>query len=292
MRSKLFVPGSRPDLFAKAMSSDADALSIDLEDAVVESRKDEARTHVAQWLRDVHAPDGTRGKRVVIRVNAMDTSHFEADVMAVVQPGLHILNLPKPESVDAVRAASALIARAERESGVTEPVRLLLNIETPAALRNAATLAAADQRVMGLQVGLGDLFEPLGISRRDSATVQQVLFAVRMAAGEAGVDAFDGAFADVADTEGYVAEAQMARRMGYAGKSCIHPSQIALANQTFRPTDAEIAHALKVVQSTSDANRRGLGAYLVDGRMIDRPFVLRAEAIVATAKRLGLLPID
>jgi citrate lyase subunit beta/citryl-CoA lyase len=286
MRSKLFVPGSRPELFAKALAGDADAISIDLEDAVAAERKEEARGIVGDWLRT--APDA-RGKLLIVRVNAMDTPHFAADVQAVVRPGLHVLNLPKPESAEDVRAASAAIRQAERANGVTEPVRLLLNIETPRALRCAADLAGADPRVVGLQVGLGDLFEPLGIARREAAAVQQVLLAVRLAAGEAGIDAYDGAFADVRDTEGYVAEARMARRLGFAGKTCIHPSQVALANEAFRPGDAEVAQALRVVQAASAAEAAGVGAFLVDGRMIDRPFLLRARGIVATARRLGLL---
>lgn len=286
MRSKLFVPGSRPELFAKALAGEADAISIDLEDAVVEARKAEARALVGTWLREQH---DARGKLLIVRVNAMDTPHFEADIAAVVQPGLHIVNLPKPGSVEEVRAASEAIARAERANGVTQPVRLLLNIETPRALREAAALAAADPRVMGLQVGLGDLFEPLGISRREVAAVQQVLLAVRLAAGEAGVEAWDGAFADVRDADGFLAEARLARHLGLAGKSCIHPSQVALANEAFRPTDAEIAHAVKVSEAAAAADAEGLGAYMVDGKMIDRPFVLRAQAIVAAARRLGLL---
>ena len=287
MRSKLFVPGSRPELFAKALAGPADAISIDLEDAVTEDRKDEARGTVREWLR---SGPSSQGKLVIVRVNAMDTPHFEADVAAIVQAGLHVLNLPKPQSAEDVRAAAEALRKAERANGVSHPVRLLLNIETPRALREAAAIAGADARVMGLQVGLGDLFEPLGIDRRETAAVQQILFAVRMAAGEAGVDAYDGAFADVRDTEGYMAEARLARRLGYAGKTCIHPSQVALANEAFRPTDAEIAHSLKVVEAADAATAGGVGAYVVDGRMIDAPFEARARAIVARARRLGLVP--
>jgi citrate lyase beta subunit len=287
MRSKLFVPGSRPELFAKALAGEADAISIDLEDAVVEERKAEARGLVRDWLR---SSVDAGGKLVIVRVNAMDTAHFEADLAAVVQPGLDVLNLPKPQSAEDVRSASEALARAERANGVTQPVRLLLNVETPRALREAAAMAGADPRVIGLQVGLGDLFEPLGIARRGTAAVQQVLFAVRMAAGEAGVDAYDGAFADVRDTEGFIAEARFARSLGFAGKSCIHPSQVALANQAFRPGDEEIAHALRVVQAADSSDTKGVGAFLVDGRMIDRPFLLRARSIVSNARRLGLLP--
>jgi citrate lyase subunit beta/citryl-CoA lyase len=287
MRSKLFVPGSRPELFAKALAGEADAISIDLEDAVAEARKAEARGLVRDWLRTGPA---TGGKLVIVRVNAMETPHFDADLAAVVQPGLDVLNLPKPQSPDEVRAASEAIARIERANGVGTPVRLLLNIESPRALRDAAALAGADPRVMGLQVGLGDLFEPLGIARHETAAVQQVLVAVRLAAGEAGVDAYDGAFADVRDTDGYLAEARLARRLGFAGKTCIHPSQVALANEAFRPGKEEIAHALRVTRAAQSAEANGVGAFLVDGRMVDRPFLLRARRIVEAARRLGVLP--
>ncbi len=290
MRSKLFVPGSRPELFAKALASQADAISIDVEDSVVEERKAAARASVSQWLCG-QAAEGSN-KLIIVRVNAMDTPHFMQDIADLVQPGVDIVNLPKPASAQAVRDACDAIGRAERAHGMTRPVRLLLNIETPQALREAAHLAQADARVMGLQVGLADLFEPLGIDRNDVAAVHHVLMAVRLAAGEAGVAAFDGAFANVSDAQGYVAEAHMARLLGFTGKSCIHPSQIALANEAFRPTDAEIAHALKVVSAGADAQTSGLGAFLVDGRMVDRPFALRAQAIVATARRLKLLPAE
>jgi citrate lyase beta subunit len=289
MRSKLFVPGTRPELFAKALDSEADAISIDLEDAVVEDRKDQARQTVGDWLTQ-HAQVQGHRPLLIVRVNAMDTPHFARDVAAVVRPGLDILNLPKPDSVEAVREAVHAIVQAEKTHGVTQPVRLLLNIESPKALRQAAALAQADTRVMGLQVGLGDLFEPLGIDRRNMAAVQQVLLAVRLAAGEAGIDAFDGAFANVRDTEGFLAEAQMARRLGLSGKSCIHPSQIALANQAFRPTDGEISHALKVIEASAQYDAAGQGAYMVDGHMIDLPFVRRAQHIVAIARQLNLLP--
>lgn len=288
MRSKLFVPGSRPELFDKALAGDADALSFDLEDAVAESRKAEARLTLGAFLQRVADPAIKRGKVLIVRVNPLDTPHFLPDVAAVVRPGLDLLNLPKPEEAAQVIEAVEALERAERDNGVTAPIRLLLNIETPRALRNAAALASAHPRVAGLQMGLGDLFEPLGIARRDPDTVRQVMFAIRMAAGEAGVFAYDGAFADVRDTEGYSAEAGMARRLGFLGKSCIHPSQIALANAAFRPSDDEIAHARKVVDAARDAETSGVGAWVVDGRMIDAPFLARARSIVDTAVKLGL----
>jgi len=288
MRSKLFVPGSRPELFAKSLAGAADSISFDLEDAVFESRKDAARGALRDFLRGGSA--AASGKTIIVRVNAMDTPHFERDVPAVVQPGVHVLNLPKPESPAHVRTAVAAIERAEKANGVETPVGLLLNIEAPAALRMAAELASAHPRVVGLQLGLGDLFEPLGIARREPAAIQQAMFTVRMAAGEAGIYAYDSAFADIRDADGFRAEAMLSRSLGFLGKTCIHPSQVAIANEVFQPTDAEIAHALKVIEATRDADAKGIGAYVVDGKMIDIPFVIRARAIVASARSLGLLP--
>jgi citrate lyase subunit beta/citryl-CoA lyase len=288
MRSKLFVPGTRPELFAKALASAADAICLDLEDAVSEPRKDEAREIVRQLLAGGDAASSQ--KTLIVRVNAMDTPHFERDVAAVAQAGVHLINLPKPQSPAHVRTAVEAIERAERANGVQAPIGLLLNIETPTALRTAAELALAHPRVSGLQLGLGDLFEPLGIARREPSAIRQAMFAVRIAAGEAGVYADDGAFANIRDADGYRAEAMLARDLGFLGKTCIHPSQIAIANEVFRPTDEEIAHACKVVEAAREADANGVGAYVVDGKMIDIPFVIRARAIVESARGLGLLP--
>ncbi|SEF30116.1 CoA ester lyase [Variovorax sp. NFACC27] len=288
MRSKLFVPGTRPELFAKALAGEADAISLDLEDAVSEPRKDEARETVRRFLESGEAASSR--KTLIVRVNAMDTPHFERDVAAVARTGVHLINLPKPQSPAHVRAAAEAIERAERANGVQAPIGLLLNIETPNALRTAAELALAHPRVAGLQLGLGDLFEPLGIARREPSAIRQAMFAVRIAAGEAGLYAYDSAFANIRDAEGFRAEAMLARDLGFLGKTCIHPSQIAIANEVFRPTDEEIAHACKVVEAARDADARGVGAYVVDGKMIDIPFVIRARAIVESARSLGLIP--
>ena len=283
MRSKLFVPGARPELFAKALAGDADALSFDLEDAVAEARKAEARVAVANFV----AGDAVMqaAKLIIVRTNAADSPHFAADLAAVARPGITLLNLPKIESAQALLAAVAMIEQAERANAVERPIGLLVNIETPRALADAAQIASAHPRVAGLQLGLGDLFEPHGIDRSDARNVHAAMFALRMAAAQAGVLAMDGAYAALDDDAGYREEAHMARRLGFIGKSCIHPRQVVLANAAFAASDAELAQARRIVEAAQAAHAQSRGAFVVDGRMIDLPFLKRAQALLATARR-------
>ena len=288
IRSKLFVPGARPELFAKALAGDTDAISIDLEDAVLEERKDEARQALCRFLRSDQASG--HGKTIIMRINGLQTPHFERDIEACAWPAVDVINLPKAESADDVRRTAQTLARWEEAHGCARTIGILANIESPRGLRLAADIAGADPRVVGLQLGFADLLEPLGIARDNPAAIQQLQLAVRLAAGEAGLPALDSAYANVRDPEGYRAEAAQARRLGFMGKTCIHPSQVALANESFRPSDDEIARAVRVADAWETAQREGTGALLVDGRMIDIPFALRAQSIVAMARQLGLLP--
>lgn len=285
MRSKLFVPGSRPELFAKALAGEADALSFDLEDAVAEDRKAEARAAVTDFVAGEAVTQAA--KLIIVRTNAADSPHFMADLAAIVRPGVTLLNLPKIESPDALLTAVAAIEAAERANGVTQPIDLLVNIETPRALANAAHIAGAHPRVAGLQLGLGDLFEPYGIDRTDPRNVHAAMFALRIAAAQAGVFAMDGAFAALDDDAGYREEAGMARRLGFIGKSCVHPRQVALANAAFAPSEAELEAARRIVEAAQAASAQSRGAFVVDGRMIDPPFLKRAQALLAAARRSG-----
>ncbi|WP_313642862.1 CoA ester lyase [Stenotrophomonas sp.] len=282
MRSKLFVPGARPELFDKALAGDADALSFDLEDSVPEAGKQAAREHIAGFL--ARADVAATRKLLIVRTNATDSPHFAADLAAMAVPGLWLLNIPKVESAAQVHEVAAALEQAEAANGVTQPIGLLLNIETPRGLRLAAELAAAHPRVAGLQLGLGDLFAPNGIARTP-ANVHAVLFAVKMAATEAGVFACDGAWPNVADAEGFQTEADLAQALGFIGKSCIHPRQVALANSVFSVAAAEVDEARRIVAAAQAANEEGRGAFLFEGRMIDVPYLRRAQALLAGAQR-------
>lgn len=277
VRSKLFVPGSRPDFFGKALAGVADAVSFDLEDSVAAALKDEARRQVVAALQGAA---GVRTPLLIVRINGLGTPWFEDDLRAVVLAAPGWINLPKAGSARDVQRAAAAIEAAEAAAGIERPIGLLVNVETATALARAAEIAAAHPRVVGLQLGLADLFEPLGIDRGDPANVHAAMFALRVAAAAAGVDAFDGAYPDFTDVEGFRAEAQRARRLGYVGKSCIHPNQVAAANETFGATPEQLARARRIVDA---ADRAGGGAFAVDGQMVDAPILRRARALIGLA---------
>lgn len=268
IRSKLFVPGSRTELFQKAANSVADAISFDLEDAVAPDRKEAARTAVAAFLRE---NSGIPGKVAIVRVNALSTDWFAGDIEALAGSGVDVINLPKVESAGEVRRAIEAIGG---------NIRVLANIETPKGVRLAAEIAAADPRVIGLQIGFADLFLPIGIDRRNASAQQFVRVAVRLAAGEAGIAAYDAAFPDIKDPAECRAESEAARQLGYAGKSCIHPSQIAIVNEVFAPRPEEIEYAEKVLAAAHNAAEQGIQAFVVDGKLIDAPMIDHARAVM------------
>lgn len=279
MRSKLFVPASRPELFDKAMAGQADALSFDLEDAVAPARKDVARAELARWLASpaFEAAQARHPKKIIVRVNAADTAYFADDVAALAPLPIDLLNLPKAESADALRAA------AEHAIAAGFQGEFLATVETPGALARSAELAAAHPRVAGLQLGLADLFEPLGIDRYQAETLRAVMLSLRLGAGCAGKYAMDAAYARVRDTEGFRAEAQLARSLGFLGKSCVHPSQVAIANEVFGFSADEIEAAERIVAASRQQD--GVGAFLLDGKMIDAPFLRRARDVLLAAGR-------
>ncbi|MBU4611459.1 CoA ester lyase [Achromobacter sp. GG226] len=272
MKSKLFVPASRPELFDKAFASAADALSFDLEDAVAASRKGAAREALRAWLAQLAPP---YEKKIIVRVNAPDTDDFADDLTRLAGLPVHLVNVPKLETAAQVQSTVAALDAA----GIAAD--LLITIETPGALAQATGIAKAHARVQGLQLGLADLFEPLGIDRHDPATLRQVMLTLRLAAGEAGKYVLDAAYANVGDPDGFRAEAMLSRRLGYLGKSCIHPSQIALANSVYGFSPEEIAHARRLVDESE--RQPDTGAFLLDGKMIDAPFVRRARDILLAA---------
>ncbi len=265
-RSKLFVPGNRPDLMRKAALSSADSLSFDLEDAVPQDAKSAAREMTGAFLA---AGASGCGKHLVVRVNASHTGLMIADILAVASAHLHAVNVPKCESPRDLHVADAVLAHVEREHGLpTGTIGLMATIETPAGLRNAHAIASACARVNAVQLGLGDLKAVTGM-RPQTHRMGAVRTLVILAASEAGIAAFDSAFVNVADGAAFEVDATEARDLGFAGKSCIHPSQVEPCNRIFAPADTDIEEARALLRIYEDAVRRGVGAVLFRGQLVD-----------------------
>jgi citrate lyase subunit beta/citryl-CoA lyase len=281
MRSKLFVPGDRPALFAKAFLLLADAVCFDLEDAVLSEQKSAARHYLKQFLQSNTATK----PRIAIRVNDVRSPLFAEDMSAVVWPGLALVNIPKTEDPSEVNEVVAMLSKLEQQRGITQPIAILPTIESPRGLRLAHPIAQADPRVIGLQLGLVDLLDVLGISMENKMAVQHLRLQLCLAASEASVPCFDSAFPGFADAEGFAAEAAAARSLGFSGKSCIHPGQIGVANRIFSPSAEEIDAARRMIDAARKAAEER-GSFALDGRMIDRPILRRAEEILQLATDL------
>jgi citrate lyase subunit beta/citryl-CoA lyase len=280
VRSKLFVPGSKPELFQKAASGQADAISFDLEDAVPMPRKDEARRDVAEYLMQ----EGNRnGKTNIVRVNPVASDLFQSDIERVIVAGLHVLNLPKVQGAEDVLAAVRALEHWERKAGLAEEIGVLATIESPRGLRMAHAIATAHPRMVGLQIGMVDLNLACSFESGNRSVVNAVRFATRLAASEAGIAVFDGAFVKVSDQQGFREEAEEARALGLTGKSCIHPSQVAVVNEIFSPGAEEIERAVKLLDAAESARAHGAGAFLHEGEMVDLPVVERARGVLARA---------
>jgi citrate lyase beta subunit len=276
MRSKLFVPAIRVDLFKKALGSGADAICFDLEDAVAPAARPEARAHLEAFL----ANRTSGSPLLLVRTNSVASSDFRLDVASAVWHSMFAIALPKVESAEDIRLAEKSIAALELERTITTPLGILPTIESPRGLRLAVEIARASARVIGLQIGFADLLEPLGIARDNVFARDQIRLIVRLAAAEADLDCYDSAFADFRNLTAYQQQLDAARALGFAGSSCIHPAQVELANLTFTPTPEALADARQIVAAAKLAAESGDGVTSVHGRMIDRPFVLAAERLL------------
>ena len=226
-RSKLFISGDNLGELDAALRSGPDALSFDLEDSVAESGKAAARTAVAVALRDQRlAP------QVWVRVNGADSGHLVVDILALTGAHVDVINLPKAESPAQITLVQALLDHIEAEHGHARRMRIVPTIESALGLRHAAAIAAASPRVMALQLGAGDLRSETGITDRITG-LGMLRTLLRLAAAEAGVPALDSTPHGMDDLAVFEADARTARSLGFAGKSCMHPAQVAVANRVF-----------------------------------------------------------
>lgn len=274
-RSKLFVPGNRPERMRKAALLEADALSLDLEDAVPPHEKEAARAAVVAFLKE--AP---LRQQVWVRINARDSGELVADMLALAGLPVDVVNVPKAEHPRDVHLVHDLIEHLQSLPGQRGAFAIVPTIETAAGLRNALAIAQASPRVAALQLGSGDLRKSTGIV----ATVEglrPVRVMLTLAAAEAAMGVMDSAYTDIANPAGFEAEARDARALGFKGKSCIHPSQVSAANRIFLPTDTEVAEARAIVEAFDAALAKGIGAIQVGGKLVDGPIVDDARRVLA-----------
>jgi citrate lyase subunit beta/citryl-CoA lyase len=257
-RSLLFVPGSRPERFDKALAAGASAVIIDLEDAVAPADKDQARAALAAWLRPEHA--------VIVRINSADTAWFADDLALCGVPGVAGVMVPKAESAHTLAAVAAAGARA-----------LMPLVESAAGLAARGALAAAPG-VWRLAFGSIDLQVDLGLKDATEDELGPFRLQLVLASRLAGIGApVDGVSVAIDDEQRLLVDVQRARRLGFGGKLCIHPKQVGPVNRGLAPSDAELDWARRVLAAAAASCG---AAVAVDGKMVDKPVLLRAEAIL------------
>lgn len=282
IRSLLFVPGNRRAMIEKSWTSGADALIFDLEDSVPDDAKGEARELVRAALQKAIEPHPF----LMVRVNALRTSHWQADVQSVGVKNLFALLIPKCESFAAIQELRQLIEQQGHMAGMHDgALRLFLLIETAKGLLAASRLAKSTARISGLAFGAEDFRLDMGLAATPDG--REVFFArsyLAIVARGAECLAIDSVFTDFKDSEGLRRETQTAKELGYNAKLAIHPQQIPIIHEVFRPTEREIAEARRVVEAFAKAQAAHSGVASLDGRMIDKPIVDRARRLLMMAE--------
>jgi len=277
-RSMLFVPVTRPRFVEKGAEAGADAIILDLEDAVAPADKERARTLLAEAAGAV----SRRGADIVVRVNR-PWRMLVRDLEAAVLPGIAALALPKIESAEHIEAIAEIVAELEAERRMQPgAVRLLAMVETASGFFRIDQIARAHARLVGLSIGAEDLALSVGMLPEPEGLFypkQQCVIAAR-AAGVLPLG-FIGTVADYKDLDAFRATIRRSRRLGFMGASCIHPSNVPILNEEFAPAAAEVAHAERMVAAFDAALAEGKGSIEFEGKMIDIPVVERARQLLA-----------
>jgi citrate lyase subunit beta/citryl-CoA lyase len=277
LRSFLFAPGNHARRVEKALTLDADAVILDLEDAVATAEKPATRAAIAAVL------EQSRSGLLYVRVNAADTEFCYGDLVAVVRSGLDGVILPKVESAAALATIDWLLSQLERQQGlVPRGIDLIPIIETARGLRDIDAILASGTRVKRVAFGAGDFTLDVNmIWNRNEAELSYARAAIVSASRAAGIEApLDTVWVDLQDQEGLEASARTALAYGYQGKMCIHPNQIAVVNRIFTSSEEEVAFAERVVAAFAKAEAEGVASIQLDGRFIDYPIVYRAQRVL------------
>jgi len=309
-RSELAVPGSRPALFEKAANSAADVIFLDCEDSVAPDEKDQARQNIIAGLQDVD----WGAKTVSVRINGLDTPYMYRDVIDILERGgdrLDLLMIPKVGTAADVYALDMLCTQVETAVGRDKKVGFEMIIESALGMANIDAIAAASPRNESLHFGVADYaastkarttgiggphpnYGVLTDSAEDGTRAYHwgdmwhyAISRMVVAARANGLRAVDGPFGDFSDPDGFRAQARRAAALGCEGKWAIHPSQIALANETYSPSDADVAQAKRILDAMNEAQREGKGAVSLDGKLIDLASIRQAENLVRQAAQIA-----
>jgi len=307
-RSELAVPGSNLAMFEKAANSEADVVFLDVEDAVAPDDKVQARKNIIQGLNDI---DWGR-KTMMVRINGLDTHYMYRDVVDIVEacPRLDMILIPKAGTAADVYAIDMMVTQIETSMGRTKRIGFEVLIETALGMANVEAIAQSSKRLEAMSFGVADYAAStrarttvIGGVNKDSGVLTDrdahgnreyfwtdpwhaAQTRMMVACRAYGLRPIDGPFGDFSDPDGYVAAANRAAVLGYEGKWAIHPSQIALANQVYTPSEAEVTRAKRIMQAMDEAAKAGKGAVSLDGRMIDLASIRMAEALIVKEQQI------
>ena len=286
-RTMMFIPGNNPGMMRDAHIYGSDSLMFDLEDSVSMPEKDAARMLVYNALKTIDY--GTT--EIVVRINPLDTPYGKADIEAMVCAGAHVLRMPKTETAQDVRDCEAYIAEMEKKHGIPVGTTLMMAaIEGALGVINAYDIAVASDRLIGIALGAEDFCANMKCQRTTTgAELQLARQTLVLAARAAGIDALDTVYSDVNNEEQLVYEATLVRDLGFDGKSVINPRQIGPVHKVFAPAAKDIEKARRIVAALKEAEARGSGVISLNGKMIDKPVVIRAQRVLELARVSGII---
>lgn len=285
-RTMMFVPGNNPGMMADAHIYGPDSIMLDLEDSVTMAEKDTARLLVYNALKTIDYGD----TEMVVRINPLNTPYGKKDIEAVVKAGVDVIRMPKTETAEEVIEVEREIERVEKEIGCLGRTQIMAAIESTLGVVNAYAIATASPRMMGIALGAEDYCANLKAQRTPGGDeLRLARETIVVAARAAGIDALDTVYSNLNDMETFRQEVEYIHRLGFDGKSIINPRQIEIVNQVFAPTEKAIEKARAIIAAIKEAEKRGSGVIAVNGKMVDRPVVIRAQRTIELAIASGIL---
>lgn len=286
-RTMMFVPGNNPSMMRDAHIYGPDSIMFDLEDSVSIDEKDAARLLVYNALKTIDYGN----VELVVRINPLSTPYGKLDVEAMVRAGAQVIRMPKTETPEEVVELEAEIEKVEKKIGRPVGSTLIMAaIESALGVINAYKIATASKRMMGIALGAEDYCANLKTQRsREGSELLLARQTIVVAARAAGIDALDTVFSDLNDMEAFKDEVRLIKQLGFDGKSIINPRQIAPVNEVFTPTPKEIEKAKKIVAALQEAMAKGSGVISLNGKMIDKPVVIRAQRILDFARAVHIV---